>query len=127
MIKLTVQELIDSVESIKYLMQSSLSAPIAYQVMLLGENIEKESQAYNSLRNTLIEKYGERNENNELFKNADGTVNIVKESIENFNKEIKQILQTEITLDIEPIEIKDLGDINISPAQLFKLKKYIKK
>ena len=68
-------------------------------------------------REKLLNKYGEKDEEGNLKQSEDGKVNIL--DIENFNKEITELLQCESEIDIHLIDLESINtDIKITPGEL---------
>ena len=92
LIELTMQELVDSLESLQYIMNQPMRARAAYKIANLIEAVEKENKRYNEIRKKLIEQYAIRDENNELL-NENGNYKIAPESITVFNTELTELLK----------------------------------
>lgn len=119
--KLTLKELLQSVESLGKLLNKELTVITAYRLGKLSKALQSELDQFNLTRNNLIKKYG---------KEKDGQYQIDpddKSAMEKFNKEIEELLTVEISIDVyEPIFIDDLGDIRLSPIDMSNLSIFFK-
>ena len=87
------------------------------------KNINKinvELEAYNKEKAKLINKYGEKDEKGKLNVNENGIIPLKEEHIEDYNRDIKELLSIENEIDIHMIQLDDLlnSDYNISPSEL---------
>ena len=126
MIELTMRELVDSIESLQYILDQPVRARTAFRIANLIEAVEKENTRYNNVRNNLIKKYAIKDANNELVNN-NGNFNIAPENIDMFNEELTELLNTNITLNVDLLSDNDFEQMELSPLQMIRLKKYIKK
>ena len=126
MIELTMRELVDSIESLQYILNQPVRARTAFRIANLIEAVEKENTRYNNVRNNLIKKYAIKDANNELVNN-NGNFNIAPENIDMFNEELTELLNTNITLNVDLLSDSDFEQMELSPLQMIRLKKYIKK
>lgn len=79
--------------------------------------IDAELKAYNVEKRKLLNKYGEKDNEGNLKQNEKGEVNIL--DIENFNKEISELLKCESEVDIHLIDLESINtDIKITPGEL---------
>lgn len=119
MIELTVKELVRCVDTMKDLSLKKLKGKVVFQLARAMTEIEKELQSFNKAREELINKYCLRDENGKLVKNADDNTYILQpEKIENFNKELNELLEEKIKLNLEPIDIDSIDDIEFTPRQI---------
>ena len=70
-------------------------------------------------------KYGQKNENNELLKTADGSCPLIPGKEEEYSNIVNPILDKEINFTISPIFTnKDFRNINIRPTMVLMLMDY---
>lgn len=116
--KLNNEKLINSIVVLSKLTNMELNIKVSYAVAKNINKIEKDLEVYNAEKAKLINKYGEKDEEGKLKTREDGTVNI--EDIENWNKDIKELLSLESEIDIHKINEEDLFkcECNITPGEL---------
>ena len=75
-----------------------------------------------------INKYGKKDEEGKLKVEENGIIHLKEEHIEDYNRDIKELLSIENEIDIHMIQLDDLlnSDYNISPAELMTIDFMIK-
>lgn len=126
MIEITLNELLDSASVMQELAKKPMKTKVAFQVARLIREIEKEYSLFQDARKGLIERYAEKNENGELKTDENGNFTVPKEKIEIFNKELKEMLEQTLSLNVEPICIEDLGEADFTPADMMLLAPFVK-
>lgn len=115
--KLSNERLVNSVGVLSKLTNLELPIKLSYAFSKNITKIDAELKAYNMEREKLLNKYGEKDEEGKLKQSEDGKVNIL--DIENFNKEIAELLQCESEIDIHLIDLEKVdAKINITPGEL---------
>ena len=123
--KLSNEKLVNSIGVLSKLTNMELPIKLSYTFSKNITNIDRELVAYNKERQKLIEKYGEKDKEGNLKTKEDGTINIL--NIDNFNKELKEILEIETEVDIHLIDLESTNvDINITPLELMLIDYMIK-
>lgn len=119
-IKLTNERIVDSVDTLKELNNAKLPVKVAYAITKNINKIDNELKAYIEEKSKLIDKYGEKDKEGKLKIDEKGNIPLKKEYIEDYNKDIKELLSIENEIDIHMIELYDLLNSNysISPAEL---------
>lgn len=125
MINITLEQLVNSTEGLRGLSQKTLKARPAYAVAKILKAAEAEITSFNETRMNLIRKYGEKNENNELKSDDNGNVRIPPEVLDDFNKELQELLGTEIEINANKIRIDDIGDVEFTAAEMAQLDDFI--
>lgn len=115
--KISNERLVNSVGVLSKLTNLELPIKLSYAFSKNITKIDAELKAYNMEREKLLNKYGEKDEEGKLKQSEDGKVNIL--DIENFNKEIAELLQCESEIDIHLIDLEKVdAKINITPGEL---------
>ncbi|WP_308779808.1 hypothetical protein [uncultured Clostridium sp.] len=123
--KLSNEKLVNSIGVLSKLTNMELPIKLSYAFSKNITNIDRELVAYNKERQKLIKKYGEKDKKGNLKTKEDGTINIL--NIDNFNKELKEILEIETEVDIHLIDLESTNvDINITPLELMLIDYMIK-
>jgi hypothetical protein len=98
--KLKLYEIVNSEDALKELGSLKLSAKLSYKISKNVKKIVDELREYNTLKNKLIvEKYGTQNES--------GNFQVMKENLPDFVKELNELLESEVDVDIYPVELDD--------------------
>ena len=115
--KLSNERLVNSVGVLSKLTNLELPIKLSYAFSKNITKIDAELKAYNVEKRKLFNKYGEKDNEGNLKQNEKGEVNIL--DIENFNKEIAELLQCESEIDIHLIDLESINtDIKITPGEL---------
>lgn len=115
--KLSNERLVNSVGVLSKLTNLELPIKLSYAFSKNITKIDAELKAYNMEREKLLNKYGEKDEEGKLKLSEKGEVNIL--DIENFNKEIAELLQCESEIDIHLIDLEKIDtEIKITPGEL---------
>ncbi len=115
--KLSNERLVNSVGVLSKLTNLELPIKLSYAFSKNIAKIDTELKAYNMEREKLLNKYGEKDEEGKLKLSEKGEVNIL--DMENFNKEITELLQCEGEIDIHLIDLESINtDIKITPGEL---------
>lgn len=125
MIKVTINELLNSTEVLQKLSKKDFKAKLAWQVARLLRNAEEEIKNFNETRMTLITKYGEKDENGELKTDDNGNCKIIPESISTFSAELEDLLKTEVEINANKIDIEQLENLDFTPSDMAALEPYI--
>lgn len=125
MIDIKLEQLINSTESLKSLSQKPLKARSAYAVSKILKAADEEMVAFNETRMNLIRKYGEKDDNGELKSDENGNVHILADSLDTFNQELRELMDTQIEINANKIKIDDIGDVEFTPAEMAQLDEFI--
>jgi hypothetical protein len=125
MISITLEQLVNSTEGLRELGQKTLKARPAYSVAKILKAAEAEMTSFNDTRMNLIKKYGEKKEDGELNTDENGNVRIAPESLADFNKELQELLDTQVEINANKIRIEDIGDVEFTPAEMAQLDDFI--
>lgn len=125
MIKVKLEDLVNATDGLKGLSQKQLKARCAYAVGKILKSADTEIQSFNETRMELIKKYGEKDENGELKTEENGNVRIPPEGLNDFSKELRELLDTEVEISANKIKMDDLGEVEFTPAEMAQLENFI--
>ena len=117
--KLTNRKILNDANLLGNLTHKQLPIKVSYAIAKNISKIEKELEIYNKERQKLIDKYclkdeeGNLIDENNQFKIADG-------NLESWNKDMNELLDIEIDINIHKFSKDDLfnSNCNITPAEL---------
>ena len=117
--KLTNRQIVNDANLLGNLTHKQLPIKVSYAIAKNISKIEKELEIYNKERQKLIDKYclkdeeGNLIDENNQFKIADG-------NLEAWNKDMNELLDIEIDINIHKFSKDDLfnSNCNITPAEL---------
>lgn len=125
MIKIKIQDLLNSTEALQKLAQTSLKARPAFYVAKMLKAADKEIQEFNETRMNLIKKYGEKDENGELVTDESQNCKIPDGEIESFSQELNDLVMTEVEINANKLRIDDLEDVDFTPNDMTILEAFI--
>lgn len=114
---LTVKDVYDLQEGLHQLNEKELPISVALKVQRNAMKVDSEYKIANDLRRKIIEKYKDKQLEN-------GNVQIKKEKLDDFNKEIDELMQQEVKLDLEKVDPSELGE-TIKPRILIQISKML--
>lgn len=118
-----LKQLVESTTALNKLVDQKLPIKVSFQLSTFLSKTNPELTNFDKLRTEKIQEYGER-----VIKDGKPTeeYTIPKDKVEEWSKEINELLEQEIDVKIPDIKIDDLGDINIEPTSLMGLEWLIK-
>ena len=125
MIKVKISELLNSTETLQKLSQKDFKAKLAWSISRLLKSAENEIQGFNDTRMNLIKKYGEKDENGELITDENGNCKIEAGTVNDFNKELNELLDAEVEINANKIDFDLLGDIEFTPSDMAMLEPFV--
>ena len=115
-LNLSNERIVNTINALSKLNNAQLPIKVAYAISKNVNKIESELKVYNTEKAKLVNKYGEKDKEGKL----NGNVSLKEEHIEDYNRDIKELLSIENEMDIHMIKLDDLlnSDYNISPSEL---------
>lgn len=119
-LNLSNERIVNTINALAKLNNAQLPIKVAYAISKNINKIESELKVYNAERAKLVNKYGEKDKEGKLKVGENGNVPLKEEYIEDYNRDIKELLSIENEIDIHMIQLDDLlnSDYNVSPAEL---------
>lgn len=125
MIEVKLNDVIQSLKILKSISQKTLKGKVNFQLAKILRELNNEYNLFLKSRENLILKYGKK-ENGQLIIDDEGNYGIDKEQLFNFNKELNELLDTNISLNAEKIILEDIEDIDFTIEQMIALSPFIK-
>ena len=120
--KCSVSEIILAGQVLNALMSQNFTGRQAFTIARLNRVLQQEAKEFETVRQELISKYADKNDAGEPILN----VHIADEHIPTVNKELNEILNTEIELgEVSKIPAEWLDNVSLSPAQFDMLMPFI--
>ncbi len=111
--KIKLSQIVNSVESLKALLEVKLPVKVSYKLSRLVNKLNGPLEEYNKKRNDLIKEYGEEDPETKNWSVKDA------EKLKLFVDKITELLSVEEEIEwFEPISISDLGSAEIAPKDL---------
>lgn len=125
MIKITINELLNSTDVLQKLSKTDLKARLSWQIARLLKAADTEIQSFNDARMNLVRKFGEKDENGELITDEQNNCKIPNDSTIEFSNELNELINTEIEINANKIKIEDIENLNFTPAEMNTLESFI--
>lgn len=123
--KISNKTLIDSVESLNKINELSLPVKTAFAIAKATRTIEGMLLDYNKVLKKLQEIHVKRNKKGDPQTSEHATNPEIKHLVFKdrlkFNKAVDELLAIEVDLDLEPLSIDSLGEVDIKPSVLYNL------
>ena len=115
-----IKEIYELNEGLKAIVDKELPIKMAFLIQKNMSMMEDEIKNAEVIRQKIIKKY----EDEEATKNLkeQGVVQLQKDKLEDFNKEINELMGQEIDVELKKISIDDLDGITIKPVDLNRLR-----
>lgn len=110
--------------------EKTMPIKLAAKMLRLADDLTKENEFINKQKRQIIEKYGEKDENDQLIFNEDGSVKF--KDVEDMNKaqnELNELADLDVEITDREITEEELENANVevSMKQLVILKEFLHK
>lgn len=96
----------------------------AFVIAKLAKAINAEMEDFNAARDAILIKYADKDENNEPIIDK-GQVHLSDENLAICNKEIQELLATEVEINSSPLTAEWFDDVDITPGEVEVLMAFI--
>ena len=120
--QLRVQELLNGLDVLEKLKDKSLPIKLSYQLARAIKTLREEKETYFQVIQELVEKYGERDENNNLKSTEDKKGVLIKpEYKQECFEEIDKIDKTLIKIELPEFSIEDFDGLGLTVDEVMKI------
>lgn len=121
--KLTNSRLLADTQGLSQLTQKSLPIKVSYAIAKNIAKIQSELKIYNEERQKLIDKYSVKDEEGKTLVGEDNQITIQIEFLEAWTKDITELEEIEVEIDIHKFNINELlnGQYEMSPGEFMLL------
>lgn len=116
--KLTNKKIVNDSMILMEVSRKELPVKVSYALAKNISKIEKELQIYNSERQKLLDKYCVKDENGENKVDENNQLKIQEEYLKDWERDIKELQNIELEIDIHKFKINELDGYNMSPSEL---------
>lgn len=116
-VKLSNRILSDNAEALSELSQKELPVKVSYAIAKNMTKIQSELKVYNEQRGKLVDKYADKDEQGKTKMIGQNQILIQPENVENWAKDINDLLDIEIELDIHQFPLALLDNSSMKPAE----------
>lgn len=117
---LTIRELLNSKPVFEKLSQKSMPAKTAYRISKILKILNREFKDFDSMRKSLIQKFGERKDDNS------DDWRVKEENVKEFTDEMNSIIEEEIILEgVMKFKLSDLESLELTPVEIYMIDSWI--
>lgn len=118
--KLSNERILNDAAALGSISNKELPVKVSYSIAKNINKIESELKIYSNEKQKLIEKYSEKGEDGKTLIDAENKIKIQDECLEDWNKDIEELLAIECEIDIHKFHIDELvnSNCNMTPAEL---------
>lgn len=116
--KLTNKKILNNAMTIGVISNKELPVKVSYALAKNISKLEKELEIYNKEREKLIEKYSVKDDDNKTVIDENNQIKIQDKYLEDWNKDIKELQEIEVEIDIHKFELEELNGYSMTPAEL---------
>lgn len=117
-IKLTNSKILSSVNLISAVTQKQLPVRSAYAIAKNIKVINDEIKNYQEMRTKIIDENSKKDDTGKPVKDKTGNPIIDDENKDKFQKEMQELLDIEVELNIMQFKLDNLGAVNFSVSEL---------
>lgn len=125
MIKVTIEQVLKINPILSKLATKSYAGRIAFALARLAREVAKEVEVFDNTRMELVKKYADKDESGEVIVNENGNVHITDENLACCNKELNEVLATEIELNANKMPIDWFEDVELTIEEALALEAFI--
>ena len=121
MIKIKLNDIVNATETFNKIMQQSFKGSLAFKIARLARELDKEMQTFNTERQKIIQKYGEKDENGELIIDEKGLVKFNKTNLKEINEEFNSLLDTDLEINADKLPMDSIDNFEITPQEMLQI------
>ena len=121
MIKIKLNDIVNATETFNKIMQQSFKGSLAFKIARLARELDKEMQTFNTERQKIIQKYGEKDENGELIVDEKGLVKFNKTNLKEINEEFNSLLDTDLEINVDKLPMDSIDNFEITPQEMLQI------
>ena len=125
MIEIKLGTIVDNISIFSELSTKEMPAIIAFRLAHIVDKITKEYNTFQDVREKMIHKYGEKDEDGKLKIDENNQIHFSEENTTLFNNEIVELMNTVVSIDEEKIPLSTFKDMYFTPAQMYLLEPLI--
>ena len=121
MITLTLNDIFNAVPTLREISTKEFPGFVTFKIARIIREFDKEIQLFETEREKIAYKFGEKDENGALIVLDNGNVKIPENKIAECNIELQELFNTEIEINISKLPIEIFETIEMTPLQAINL------
>jgi len=107
---LSIEQIMNSIEPLRTISNETLPIKVAITLTRTIKEIDEVLGVFNDSKQKLFEKYGEESENDSM--------KIKDDNLEEFNEAYVDLIKQKIDVNVQSVDVGELGDISVKPSSL---------
>ena len=124
MIKVSLNDIVNSIDTFQAIMQQSFKGSLAFKIARLARELNKEMETFNEQRRKIVNEYSLKDENGEVKTDEHGNIQITPDRIQEFNTEFTNLLNTEVEINADKLPMDNIDDFKVSPQQMLNIEMF---
>ena len=116
--KLSNRKILNDAQRLGEITQKSLPVKVSYAIAKNISKIQAELNTYNTEKEKLIEKYSQKDAEGKPIISEDNQIKLQEEHLEDWNKDINELLGIENEIDIHKFNINSLEGCCMTSAEI---------
>lgn len=124
MIKVSLNNIVNSIDTFQVIMQQSFKGSLAFKIARLARELNKEMETFSEQRRKIVNEYSLKDENGEIKADENGNIQITPDRIQEFNTEFTNLLNTEVEINADKLPMDSIDDFEVSPQQMLNIEMF---
>ena len=124
MIKVSLNNIVNSIDTFQAIMQQSFKGSLAFKIARLARELNKEMETFSEQRRKIVNEYSLKDENGEIKADENGNIQITPDRIQEFNTEFTNLLNTEVEINADKLPMDNIDDFEVSPQQMLNIEMF---
>lgn len=121
MITMTMNDIFNAVPTLREISTKEFPGFVTFKIARIIRELDKEIQLFETEREKIAYKFGEKEENGELIALENGNIKIPEDKIEECNKELQELFNTEVEINASKLPVNIFETIEMTPVQAMNL------
>lgn len=113
--KLTNRKIIDSMESLQKFADKELDIKTSFNIVKNAKKLGEISTIFNQMKTNLLLKYCNKDEKGNPITH-EGMAEVTGDNKEKYINELNKLLEAETEVEIEKINVEELGGVKVTPG-----------
>lgn len=115
MIVIKMEDVLNAIPFLKEISNKSFKGAISFKIGRIIRELNKELELFENARQKIIDIYAIRDANGQILMDEKNQIKLT--NFNSFNKELQELLNTTIEINVEKIPISVFDNIEITPTQ----------
>ena len=121
MITMTLNDIFNAVPTLREISNKEFPGFVTFKIARIIRELDKEIQLFESEREKIAYKFGEKDDNGQLIVLDNGNIKIPDESIVECNQELQALFSTEVEINASKLPVNIFETIEMTPTQAMNL------